>query len=179
MSITTLILKYSISSASVLFLEQDIHQIFIQFQTASRAGEGEFRQRGQVPWIFSHASIHSVWKQCSHSGMHLTVSLLAYSDKQIGHTISLTPGNLLLSPSSTFLYDSIVDSSRPAVTVAPLVWAAAIATSRRLQEVNLSEVQTPIAIQVAKIMTGPKMARLIILSTCNSVLLWPAKITFS
>lgn len=73
----------------------------------------EFRQRGHEPWSLSHTSIHSTWKQWSHSGMSRMVSLLAYSDKQIGHIIPLVPGSLLLSPSSTFLYVSIVDWSRP------------------------------------------------------------------
>lgn len=150
--------------------------MFITFSTASRTGEGEFRQRGHEPWILSHASIHSMWKQWSHSGMHLTVSLLTYSDKQMGQTISLVPGNLLLSPSSIFLYDSIVDSSRPVGTINSFGWAA-IATLRCLGEANLSEVQTPIAMQVAKIVTGPIMLRIIILSTCGPVL-FPAKSSY-
>ena len=100
----------------------------------------EFRQRGHEPWILSHTSIHSTWKQWSHSGMNRIVSLLAYSDKQIGHIIPLVPGSLLLSPNSTFLYVSIVDWSRPlAAAIISLgccrtVAAAAIAECPRLGE---------------------------------------------
>ncbi|PPD68406.1 hypothetical protein GOBAR_DD34718 [Gossypium barbadense] len=37
---------------------------------------GDFRHTGHVEFIRSHSSIHSAWKQCLHSGMHLIVSLL-------------------------------------------------------------------------------------------------------
>lgn len=115
-----------------------------------------------------------MWKQCSHSGLHLTVSLLTYSDKQMEHTISLVPGNLLLSPNSIFLYVSIVDSSRPVVVTTTSfgcsVKPAAIAAFCRLREANLLEMQTPIAIQVAKIVAGPNMVRPMILRACNHVL---------
>lgn len=84
---------------------------------ASSAG-GDFRHTGHVKFIRSHSSIHSAWKQCLHSGMHLIVSLLRYSDKHIGQMLSLGPGILRLSPSTSFSYDSIVDSSSPVTTTA-------------------------------------------------------------
>jgi len=80
-------------------------------------GEGELRQTGHVVLIRSHSSMQSAWKQCSHSGIHRTVSLLLYSDKHIQQQPLLGPGTLLLSPSTTFSYDSIVDSSKPVVTI--------------------------------------------------------------
>ncbi|KAJ4824877.1 hypothetical protein Tsubulata_007181 [Turnera subulata] len=57
--------------------------------------------------------MQSTWKQWWHSGIHLTVSLLRYSDKQMAQVLSLRPGSRLLSPKTIFLYDSMVDSSRP------------------------------------------------------------------
>lgn len=57
--------------------------------------EGEFRQTGQELCNLSHGSMHSVWKQCSHSGKHLTVSSLVYSDKQMGQRVSFRQGTLL------------------------------------------------------------------------------------
>lgn len=87
------------------------------FGVAYSAG-GDFRHTGHVEFIRSHSSIHSAWKQCLHSGMHLIVSLLRYSDKHIGQVLSLGPGILRLSPSTSFSYDSIVDSSSPVSTTA-------------------------------------------------------------
>ncbi|CAN0884769.1 hypothetical protein LINGRAHAP2_LOCUS14933 [Linum grandiflorum] len=63
--------------------------------------------------------MQSAWKQCLHSGINLIVSFLQYSVKQMAHTVSFGPGTRLLSPSTTFSYDSMVDSSNPnATTVA-------------------------------------------------------------
>jgi hypothetical protein len=42
--------------------------------------------------------MHSAWKQCLHSGIHLSVSLVQYSDKHIGQVLSLGPGSRRLSP---------------------------------------------------------------------------------
>ncbi|AEC07699.1 hypothetical protein AtNW77_Chr2g0244601 [Arabidopsis thaliana] len=142
----------------------------------SRKGDGLLRQTGQELCNLSHASIHSVWKQCSHSGKHLTVSLVAYSDKQMGQTTSFDPvGSLLLSPSSTFLYDSIVDSSRP-ILATSLLGCDVTDPERRattaccICEETLSELHMTRPTQKVKAVSGPTRERHIIFSTCKPVL---------
>jgi len=83
------------------------------FDDLTWAGDGDFRQTGQVLFIRSHSSTQSAWKQCLHSGMILTVSLLLYSDKHIAQVLPLGPGSRLLSPRTSLSNDSMVDSSRP------------------------------------------------------------------
>lgn len=86
------------------------HEIEVKWEGE---GEGEFRQRGQLLLTRSHWSIQSTWKQCLHSGMHLTVSLVEYSPRHMGQMVPLGPGIRRLSPRTTFWYDSMMDSSRP------------------------------------------------------------------
>ena len=76
---------------------------------------GDLRQRGQIPFILSHSSMQSAWKQCWQSGIHLSASLTPKSDKHIEHDPSLRPGIRRLSPSTTFVYESMVSWSSPAV----------------------------------------------------------------
>lgn len=134
------------------------------------------RQTGHELCNLSHASIHSAWKQCSHSGKNLTVSLVAYSDKQMEHTTSFDPvGSLLLSPNSTFLYDSIVDSSRPVLvmTWTSLDGSGVTAMACCIWEETLSELQKTRPTQKLKAMSGPIRERQIIFSTCKLVLWSP------
>lgn len=133
------------------------------------------RQTGQELCNLSHASIHSAWKQCSHSGKHLTVSLVAYSDKQMEHTTSFDPvGSLLLSPNSTFLYDSIVVSSRPVLVMTwSLAGSGVTAMACCIWEETLSELHRTRPTQKVKAMSGPIRERQIIFSTCKLVLWSP------
>ncbi|XP_010473787.1 PREDICTED: uncharacterized protein LOC104753196, partial [Camelina sativa] len=144
----------------------------------SWVGEGLLRQTGQELCNLSHASIHSVWKQCSHSGKHLTLSLVAYSDKQMEHTTSFDPvGSLLLSPNSTFLYDSIVDSSRPVLVTSSLGCGLTVTDPESLAttacciwDETLSELHMTRPTQKVKAVSGPTRERQIIFSTCKPVL---------
>lgn len=76
-----------------------------------RWGETLFLQIGQERHNCSHISMHSMWKQCSHLDKHPTVSLLAYSDKQIEHIISFLPGSFIFPFNSTLLYNSRITDS--------------------------------------------------------------------
>lgn len=90
----------------------EIHQV-----SSGGTGDAEFLQTGHILLILSHSSMHSAWKQCVHLGMHLRISLGRYSDKHIGQILSLGPERRRLSPSTIFVKDSMVDSSRPTVTM--------------------------------------------------------------
>lgn len=75
----------------------------------------DFRQTGQVVLIFNHLSTQSRWKQCWHSGIHFAISPAKYSAKHIGQLDSFLQAgrSRRLSPITIFVYDWIVNSSRP------------------------------------------------------------------
>lgn len=80
-------------------------------------GAGELRHRGHVAVIRSHSSMQSEWKQWLQSGMHRTVSLGWYSDKQMEHCpSSFGFGSRRLSPTTIFVYDSMTGPSRPMIS---------------------------------------------------------------
>ena len=72
-------------------------------------------QTGHLSFNRGHSSMHSAWKQCLHSGMHLIVSWLRYSDKHIEQALLLGPGRHLLSSRTSFWNDLMVHSSRPMI----------------------------------------------------------------
>jgi len=122
------------------------------FDDVTWAGDGDFRQTGQVPFIRSHSSTQSAWKQCLHSGIILSVSLLLYSDKHIAQVLPLGPGSRLLSPRTSLSNDSMVDSSRPITrmvgrgdTVAVAVFLCVLDTAlrRACQIIRYAEIAIP------------------------------------
>lgn len=145
--------------------ENERHQAPLE---STWAGEGEFRHTGHVLFNRSHSSTQSAWKQCLHSGMHLTVSLVRYSDKHIAQVVSLGPGSRLLSPRTSFWYDSIVVWSRPITTMVGS-WSGAAATAVEfrcaVRPGLLSLMQAKQAIPIAIVRAGTAMETQIILKT--------------
>lgn len=133
-----------------------------------------FRQIGQVPFSRSHSSMQSAWKQCLHSGMHLSVSLMQYSAKHIGQVVSLRPGSRRLSPRITFWYDSMVVSSKPiTIMVGSGAAATAIDPLRELAWRVLSTKQAKQAMPTAHVIAGTAMDKQMILNTCRPSLETP------
>lgn len=139
-------------------------------------GEGEFRQTGHVPFILSHSSMQSAWKQCLQWGIHLIASLQRYSDKQMGQGVSLGPGTRLLSPRISLSYDSMVRSSRPVIRMVDCGCGDTVAVvelrprRRPLQFMTRRYIAIPVAHETA----GSAVDRQMILNTRKALFDCPA-----